>query len=123
MEVGGTDNDLSYSTSGATASGFGLPASTNSNSELTGTVLRLKEGIERFFITDINNPAGAAQAQSNLPTMWDSISTDPLDTAHLPGGSNVLYADGHVSFVKYNASANSGVFPSREWAEITEIGA
>jgi Ca-activated chloride channel homolog len=28
------------------------------------TVLRMKEGIERFMITDINNPAGSAKAQS-----------------------------------------------------------
>ena len=117
-KTGGTNNDLNYSTAGLTAGGLGLPATINSNPNLTGTVLRLKEGIERFFITDINNPAGAAQAQSTMPTMWDSISTDPLDTAHLPGGSNVLYADGHVSFVKYNPSSASGVFPSREWAEI-----
>src|SRR5690606_18486528 len=40
---------------------------------------RVKEGIERFFITDINNPASGAQAQSTIPVMWDawmqSIST------------------------------------------------
>ena len=31
------------------------------------TVYRLREGIERFLITDINNPAASAQAQS---TVW-----------------------------------------------------
>src|SRR5690606_30836711 len=39
------------------------------------TILRLKEGIERFMITDINNPAAGAQAQSTIPVMADLAST------------------------------------------------
>ena len=67
-----------------------------------GNVLyRLREGIERFLITDINNPAGSAEAQSTMPVMWDHISTLTKDFAHVPGGGNVLYMDGHVEFVKY----------------------
>ena len=73
-----------------------------------GTVYRLREGIERFMITDINNPAGSASAQSELAVMWDSAHTiygsDNVLTSefnHIPGGSNVLYMDGHVSFIKY----------------------
>ncbi len=62
---------------------------------------RLREGIERFFITDINNPAASSMAQSTLATMWDHLSTNTNDFNHLPGGANVLYMDGHVSFVKY----------------------
>ena len=124
-----TDDDLSYSIAGANASSptggaLGISVTpTNPNTDLTGTALRLREGIERFFITDINNAAGSALGQSNLPVMWDSISTDPMDTAHIPGGSNVLYADGHVEFIKYDGTPDSSSFPSREWAEITEIGA
>ena len=71
------------------------------------TLLRLREGIERFFITDINNPAAGAMAQSDLPVMWD-ISVwafDPLagmpSFNHIPGGGNVLYMDGHVEFLRY----------------------
>lgn len=85
---------------------------------LPSTIMKLKEGIERFFITDINNPAGSARAQSTLPTMWDAWSPGITyytvavpgsgDTGvgrfnHVPGGSNVLYMDGHVEFVKYGA--------------------
>jgi prepilin-type N-terminal cleavage/methylation domain-containing protein/prepilin-type processing-associated H-X9-DG protein len=73
----------------------------------TTTVYRLREGIERFLITDINNPAASAKAQSDLAVMWD-ISVWPSDPVagmpsfnHLPGGGNVLYMDGHVGFVKY----------------------
>ena len=65
------------------------------------TVYRLREGIERFLITDINNPAASAQAQSTLWIMMDVLSTDVQNFNHIPGGSNVLYMDGHVEFIRY----------------------
>lgn len=68
------------------------------------TVYRLREGIERFFITDINNPAASAQAQSEIPVMSDFIGQpggDGQQFNHIPGGGNVLYMDGHVSFIRY----------------------
>jgi prepilin-type processing-associated H-X9-DG protein len=69
------------------------------------TCFRLREGIERFFITDINNPAGSAQAQSELPVIWDTVWTGAISGEsyfnHIPGGGNVLYMDGHVVFVRY----------------------
>ena len=68
------------------------------------SVFRLREGIERFFITDINNPSASAQAQSTLVVMYDSVADVPQDFNHIPGGANILYMDGHVSFVKYAAS-------------------
>jgi prepilin-type processing-associated H-X9-DG protein len=83
------DND----TSDASLDGLG-----NGNGN---TVYRLREGIERFLITDINNPAGSAAAQSEIFVMWDSTSTKAEDYNHVPGGANVLYMDGHVEFVKY----------------------
>jgi prepilin-type N-terminal cleavage/methylation domain-containing protein/prepilin-type processing-associated H-X9-DG protein len=66
-----------------------------------GTLYRVREGIERFFITDINNPAASAKAQSTIPVIFDQISSDVAEYNHIPGGSNVLYMDGHVSFIKY----------------------
>lgn len=65
------------------------------------TIYRLREGIERFLITDINNPAATAQAQSTVFVMLDQLSTIPSDYNHVPGGSNVLYLDGHVDFLRY----------------------
>jgi len=71
------------------------------------TIYRLREGIERFLITDINNPAASAIAQSELAIMWDYIEAGLDDPGrlqrfnHIPGGCNVLYADGHVEFLKY----------------------
>ena len=64
---------------------------------------RLREGIERFYITDINNAAASAMAQSTLPIMWDRVATnvDRDGFNHLPGGGNVLYFDGHVDYLKF----------------------
>jgi prepilin-type processing-associated H-X9-DG protein len=65
------------------------------------TIFRLREGVERFLITDINNPAGSAVAQSEVYIMWDALSARAEDFNHVPGGCNVLYMDGHVEFTKY----------------------
>jgi prepilin-type N-terminal cleavage/methylation domain-containing protein/prepilin-type processing-associated H-X9-DG protein len=81
---------------------------------------RIREGIERFFITDINNPAATAVAQSEVAVMWDEVSTNPEGFNHVPGGCNVLYMDGHVEFRRYPDSK----FPvTPECAEIFEYGA
>jgi len=73
------------------------------------TLYRLREGIERFLITDINNPAGSAIAQSEIAIMADFVDSGQADKGtadlanfnHVPGGCNVLYLDGHVEFVRY----------------------
>ncbi len=62
---------------------------------------RLREGVERFMIVDINNPGATALAQSELAVMWDFVSVKIEKFSHIPGGSNVLYLDGHVEFKKY----------------------
>jgi len=80
------DMDLDYS-------GFGGPSSK--------ILYRLREGIERFFVTDINNPAASATAQSEVAIMWDTIAIVAENFNHIPGGSNVLYMDGHVEFSRY----------------------
>jgi prepilin-type N-terminal cleavage/methylation domain-containing protein/prepilin-type processing-associated H-X9-DG protein len=68
---------------------------------VTRSLYRVREGIERFFITNINNPAGSAQAESTIPVMFDQMSTTVSEFNHVPGGGNVLYMDGHVKFVRY----------------------
>ena len=87
------------------------------------TIPRLREGAERFLITDINNPSATAKAQSEIVAMFDSIGPPVSDTGpygpyytfnHVPGGGNVLYMDGHVGFVRYPSK-----YPmSRTWAGI-----
>lgn len=87
-------------------------------------IWRLREGIERFLITDINNPAGSAEAQSSIPLMMDSIAgANPNPDAnwvpkdaprafnHGPKGCNVLYLDGHVEFVAYKKGGTPVTFP------------
>jgi len=60
-----------------------------------GRLYRVREGVERFFIANINRPASSAQAQSEIPVMFDAAHV------HVPKGSNVLYMDGHVKFIRY----------------------
>jgi len=68
---------------------------------------RLREGIERFFITDINNPAASAKAQSTLVVMYDEAQMSGGSWQrynHVPGGVNVLFMDGHVEFSKLGSA-------------------
>ncbi|MGI6461522.1 MAG: H-X9-DG-CTERM domain-containing protein [Candidatus Hydrogenedentales bacterium] len=67
----------------------------------SNTIYRLREGVERFMVTDINNPAGSAMAQSELPVMADLVATSVELYNHVPGGGNVLFMDGHVEFIRY----------------------
>ncbi len=69
-------------------------------------IYRLKEGIERFLITDINNPGSANIAQSSTLVMFDQIATKVENYNHIPGGSNVLYMDGHVEFKRYDRNGD-----------------
>ena len=85
------------------------------SSGITVTAQRLREGIERFLITDINNPAGSAQAQSESLVMWDNSYTingapGANNFNHVPGGANALFMDGHVEFAKYPQPEGSKMF-------------
>jgi prepilin-type processing-associated H-X9-DG protein len=70
-------------------------------------VYRLREGIERFLITDINNAGSANVAQSGLPITYDHLAYVPSSFNHIPGGSNALFMDGHVEFLKYEPNGES----------------
>jgi prepilin-type N-terminal cleavage/methylation domain-containing protein/prepilin-type processing-associated H-X9-DG protein len=73
------------------------------------TVYRFREGIERFMITDINNPGASSKAQSSIWIMLDTFSAGGVAADlfnHIPGGCNVLYMDGHVEFIRYIADTN-----------------
>lgn len=66
-----------------------------------GSIPRLSNGIERFFITDINNPAASAAASSSIPVIWDEIGVYGGATTfnHVPGGGNCVYMDGHAEWL------------------------
>ncbi|MBI5093742.1 MAG: DUF1559 domain-containing protein [Candidatus Hydrogenedentes bacterium] len=98
------DKDINNALVYGTFASMATPAGVSFGNANTTTVYRLKEGIERFLITDINNPAGGARAESMLPIMWDVVSSSTTASAqfnHIPGGANALYMDGHVKFNKY----------------------
>jgi prepilin-type processing-associated H-X9-DG protein len=82
-----------------TGNDVSVPAGAGNNGGTS--VMRLKEGIERFLITDINNPAATAKAQSDIFLMYDRLATNAIKFNHIPGGSNVLFMDGHVEFIRY----------------------
>ena len=98
-------------------------------SGIEATFNRLREGVERFLITDINNPAASANAQSDIVTMYDESQGGGGATYgrfnHLPGGQNVLFMDGHVEWAKRGASTTwvnneyayqpSTLFPNQSW--------
>ena len=97
------------------------------------TIWKLKDGVERFWITDVNSsssPPSPSILQNSIPVLWDKANmyseTEFAHIArfnHVPGGSNVLFMDGHVEFVKY-----PGKFPMTEKAlrmiqELDSLGA
>jgi prepilin-type N-terminal cleavage/methylation domain-containing protein/prepilin-type processing-associated H-X9-DG protein len=92
------------------------------NEGVSQTLYRLREGIERFFISDINNASSSAKAQSELAVYWDQVAASlftadgQVDFNHPPGGGNVLFMDGHVEFLKYPSE-----FPvTRGWLTLME---
>jgi prepilin-type N-terminal cleavage/methylation domain-containing protein/prepilin-type processing-associated H-X9-DG protein len=93
------------------------------------TIYRLREGVERFLIADIDHPGASSHAQSTLPILWDHTSaptrTDSSGLTfnnfnHLPDGGNVLYLDGHTEFLHYpskfpvNATWNELLFTAAD---------
>jgi prepilin-type N-terminal cleavage/methylation domain-containing protein/prepilin-type processing-associated H-X9-DG protein len=102
-----------YSTSGYNAIDSDISVTDGMGTGGSSTIYRFREGIERFLISNINNAAATNKAQSEIFVMWDVLSTDVNMFNHVPGGSNVLYMDGHVEFIKY-VSGDAGEAPANE---------
>lgn len=97
--------------------------------DFPSSIPKTREGVERFFITDINNPASSALAQSTVPVMLDAWGTQlgqtitefggsgTINFNHLPGGANVLAMDGHVEFIRYKTvrAADYAAMKGLEW--------
>lgn len=80
------------------------------------TIYRLREGIERFLITDINNPELGSMAQSEIGYYCDVAAPNVERFNHAPGGGNLLFMDGHTEFRTY-----PGPWPySRAWMRVVE---
>ena len=80
-----------------------MSATAPGTQSVAATSFAARLGIERCLITDIDNPAASNRGAREIPLVWDHISTATGDCAHVPGGGNVLYLDGHVTFLKYPA--------------------
>jgi prepilin-type processing-associated H-X9-DG protein len=58
---------------------------------------------------------------AKVPVIWDKPSTDILIFSHVPAGSNVLYLDGHVEFIRYEKEPDSAPFPvNTEFAKLLD---
>ena len=104
------DRDINDAVMHAFVSAYSTPPGRPLGNGGGTTIYRIREGVERFLITDINNPAASAFAQSELAVMWDVVSASSSGRAqfnHVPGGANTLYMDGHVQFNRY-----PGEFPA-----------
>jgi prepilin-type N-terminal cleavage/methylation domain-containing protein/prepilin-type processing-associated H-X9-DG protein len=112
LAVRGLDDNIDLGSRPSTSAFVGQ----NLGSGEGDTIYRFREGIERFLITDINNPGAAEAAQSTIEIMADNISANVNDYNHIPGGSNILFLDGHVEFVKYQ----DGPFTSGPFANLID---
>ncbi|MBI4557881.1 MAG: carboxypeptidase regulatory-like domain-containing protein [Candidatus Hydrogenedentes bacterium] len=64
---------------------------------------RLRDGVERFLITDINDASAGPRASSQIPVLWE------LPGNHAESGGWVLYMDGTTRWLPY-----PGPFPMTE---------
>ncbi|HOZ46808.1 MAG TPA: DUF1559 domain-containing protein [Candidatus Hydrogenedentes bacterium] len=78
-----------------------VPTGLGSGGGRSECIFRLREGIERFAVQDVARPSDTAAAQSEIYVMFDLLSTTSASFNHAPGGSNVLFMDGHVEFMKF----------------------
>lgn len=86
-----------------------IVVNSRSSSHPGETMYRFREGVSRFLITDINNPAASSRAESVIPVVHDTVEFQPTSHrgaivpsfSHVPGGGNALYMDGHVEFIRY----------------------
>lgn len=84
------------------------------------TIRPLKEGVERFTITDVNNPSALATAQSDVVAMFDESrayggAVESQRFNHLPSGMNILFMDGHVEWGKLG-TAGGRLWPVNQFA-------
>lgn len=66
-------------------------------------VYRFREGVEKLLVPDPDDLEACQKAQSQIWLMMDRFGvSDPVSYFnHIPGGSNVLFLDGSVKFLKY----------------------
>lgn len=68
-------------------------------------------GLWSIEISIPNEKQPSVPPASEIPVMWDRLGLSEMDSNHVPAGSNVLYADGHVSFLRYSYYNGIEQFP------------
>ncbi|MDX9974848.1 MAG: DUF1559 domain-containing protein [FCB group bacterium] len=93
----------SYETAGAASDDDFVVSAANAGTQVGGgdRIYRLRLGVERFAVRDVNDAGAGGIAASQIPVLWDHLTGEVISFAHIPGGINVLYMDGHVEFLKY----------------------
>jgi len=105
----------------------GLPYDPNnypgSDGEKGSPLHPLRTGVERLLITDTADAEAPERIRATIPVMWDALSTQVaaddyegghpalvphLRTNHVPAGGNVLFLDGHVAFIPFRQTDESG---------------
>jgi prepilin-type processing-associated H-X9-DG protein len=71
-----------------------LPAAPGHGTAGQDKILRLRDGVERYYITGAASPEASGKARAEIPIIIDRPQ-------HVPTGGNVLYIDGHVEFLRY----------------------
>lgn len=64
---------------------------------------RVKDGVNRLFIEDVNRPGLTAVPETRIPLLFDTMSVygRHLPNHVVPPGGNVLYMDGHVEYKRF----------------------
>lgn len=81
-----------------------FPSAEDRDSDLPGddetdVVYRLREGVDRFFITaEAMAPPGGPVPHFDVPILFEVVQ---LQEKKRLAGCNVLYLDGHVEFIRY----------------------
>jgi len=64
-----------------------------------GTLYRLRPGVEKHFVGDVQDEAALLEARKRIPIMFESMNRKaghPCDTMH------VLYLDGHIEVIPFS---------------------
>ncbi|MGI6460737.1 MAG: prepilin-type N-terminal cleavage/methylation domain-containing protein [Candidatus Hydrogenedentales bacterium] len=83
--------------------GLDIPVSGGLGTNGDTLIHRLRKGVERFGVTDINNAGATAKAEAALWVLADRVNMPEDDGFAF--GANVLFKDGHVEFVSFGAKA------------------
>lgn len=89
------------------AAGWNLPAA----------FPRMRDGVERFYTTDLNNPA--ALAYDAFPLAWCAGPTDPKQPWHTERGAPLVYLTGHAEFFKIPTPLAESLILSSNSRELT----